>query len=216
MKEIIAGRRKELGLTQQQLAEMLHISDKVISKWETGRSLPDTSMLLPLANALQLSVNDLLKADEASQISVRQTFTQETKEKYKNLYLVAMALQLIAAVFITAGRLLLDRSYHSEGLAVLGYLLIVFAVVLEISAIAFYLAKRNSLLNHYPESIALDKKYINVTLLSTYLLFFIVITVFVALHGLSLTEQLITLILSSLIVLIPFAVCFIWNRKRKS
>lgn len=38
MKEIIAGRRKELGLTQQQLAEMLHISDKVISKWETGVS----------------------------------------------------------------------------------------------------------------------------------------------------------------------------------
>lgn len=39
MKDIIIKRRKELNLTQQQLAEMLHISDKVISKWETGVSL---------------------------------------------------------------------------------------------------------------------------------------------------------------------------------
>ena len=39
MKDIIIKRRKELNLTQQQLAEMLHISDKVISKWETGGSL---------------------------------------------------------------------------------------------------------------------------------------------------------------------------------
>lgn len=45
MKDIIAKRRKELGLTQQQLAEKLNISDKVISKWETGKSLPDTAIV---------------------------------------------------------------------------------------------------------------------------------------------------------------------------
>lgn len=39
MKDIISARRKELGLTQQQLAEKLNVSDKVVSKWETGDSL---------------------------------------------------------------------------------------------------------------------------------------------------------------------------------
>ena len=61
MKDIIATRRKELGYTQQQLAEKLNISDKVVSKWETGRSLPDTSMLTDLAEVLEISVSELLK-----------------------------------------------------------------------------------------------------------------------------------------------------------
>lgn len=56
MKDIILKRRKELGLTQQQLAEKLYISDKVISKWETGKSIPDTAILVDLAKALEITV----------------------------------------------------------------------------------------------------------------------------------------------------------------
>ena len=66
MKDIIATRRKELGYTQQQLAEKLNVSDKVVSKWETGRSLPDASMLTDLAEVLGISVNELLKSDNVS------------------------------------------------------------------------------------------------------------------------------------------------------
>lgn len=66
MKDIISKRRKELGLTQQQLAEKLNVSDKVISKWETGRSLPDTSMLIPLAEALQIPLNELMSGDDTT------------------------------------------------------------------------------------------------------------------------------------------------------
>ena len=56
MKEIISSRRKERNMTQEQLAEKIGVSAKVVSKWETGRSLPDTSFLLPLCDALGLTV----------------------------------------------------------------------------------------------------------------------------------------------------------------
>ena len=48
--------RKEKGLTQKQLAQRLYVSDKAVSKWERGLSLPDISLLQPLAQALDLSV----------------------------------------------------------------------------------------------------------------------------------------------------------------
>ena len=52
--------RREKGLTQRQLAETLHISDKAVSKWETGVSIPDVGLLLPLAEVLGVSVTELL------------------------------------------------------------------------------------------------------------------------------------------------------------
>ena len=58
--KFIAERRKNAGLTQMQLAEKLGITDRAVSKWENGRSLPDASIMLLLCDALKISVNDLL------------------------------------------------------------------------------------------------------------------------------------------------------------
>ena len=52
--------RKERHLTQKELAAMLNITDKAVSKWELGASLPDVALLLPLAEALDISVTELL------------------------------------------------------------------------------------------------------------------------------------------------------------
>lgn len=52
--------RKEKGLTQKELADQICISDKTISKWENGNSVPDTSMLMSLCDALDITVNELL------------------------------------------------------------------------------------------------------------------------------------------------------------
>ncbi|MBQ9036225.1 MAG: helix-turn-helix transcriptional regulator, partial [Erysipelotrichaceae bacterium] len=62
--EYIHRYRKEKGLTQQQLAEILHVSNKAVSKWETGVNTPDTSMLIPLSEALGVSVLDLLMGSD--------------------------------------------------------------------------------------------------------------------------------------------------------
>ena len=56
----ISELRKEKGYTQKELAEKLFLSDKAISKWETGVSIPDTAMLIPLADILGVSVTELL------------------------------------------------------------------------------------------------------------------------------------------------------------
>jgi len=56
----VAGLRKEKGWTQKELAERLFISDKAVSKWETGASIPDTSLLVPLAEQLGVTVTELL------------------------------------------------------------------------------------------------------------------------------------------------------------
>ena len=57
----IAQRRKELNMTQKELAEKLNITDRAVSKWETGRSMPDLALLQPLSRMLKIDVNDLLK-----------------------------------------------------------------------------------------------------------------------------------------------------------
>lgn len=61
--KFIAQRRKNVNLTQSQLAEMLAITDRAVSKWETGKSLPDSSIMLELCEILNITVNDLLSGE---------------------------------------------------------------------------------------------------------------------------------------------------------
>lgn len=61
--KFIAECRKKSNLTQMQLAEKLNITDRAISKWETGKSLPDSSIMLELCGILQITVNDLLSGE---------------------------------------------------------------------------------------------------------------------------------------------------------
>ena len=56
----ISERRKMKNLTQEQLAEKLNITDRAVSKWENGRSLPDSAIMLELCGILDITVNDLL------------------------------------------------------------------------------------------------------------------------------------------------------------
>ncbi len=58
--KFIAERRKLKSLTQAQLAEKLNITDRAVSKWENGRSLPDSAIMLELCEILDITVNDLL------------------------------------------------------------------------------------------------------------------------------------------------------------
>ena len=57
-------KRKELGITQDELAEKLFVTEKAISRWETGRGTPDISLLLPLSKELNIDVSELLNGEE--------------------------------------------------------------------------------------------------------------------------------------------------------
>lgn len=56
--------RKEIGMTQKELAEKLNMSDKTISKWETGKGLPDVSLLPSLCQILNININELLVGEK--------------------------------------------------------------------------------------------------------------------------------------------------------
>lgn len=58
--QFISQLRKQKGMTQKELADIVGVSDKTISKWEHVKSLPDTALLLTLCKALDISVNELV------------------------------------------------------------------------------------------------------------------------------------------------------------
>ncbi|MBE6146832.1 MAG: helix-turn-helix domain-containing protein [Firmicutes bacterium] len=62
---LIKTKRKELGITQEELANKLFVTEKAISRWETGRGTPDISLLIPLAKELKIDVSELLNGEEA-------------------------------------------------------------------------------------------------------------------------------------------------------
>ncbi len=71
----IAEKRREKGLTQKQLAEILGVSDKTISHWERDESSPDISLILEISRVFGISADELLKREENSQLSP--SFTDE-------------------------------------------------------------------------------------------------------------------------------------------
>ena len=64
--KFIAECRKKQGLTQLQLAERLNITDRAVSKWENGKSMPDSSIMLELCDVLNITVTDLLNGEIAT------------------------------------------------------------------------------------------------------------------------------------------------------
>ena len=61
--KFIAERRRSVELTQMQLAEKLGITDRAVSKWENGKAMPDSSIMLELCGILKINVNDLLSGE---------------------------------------------------------------------------------------------------------------------------------------------------------
>lgn len=68
----IKALRKEKNLTQKELAEILNCTDKAISRWETGRGIPDISFLIPVSKALDVSVNELLMGERIVEEEIRE------------------------------------------------------------------------------------------------------------------------------------------------
>ncbi|MBQ6634384.1 MAG: helix-turn-helix transcriptional regulator [Ruminococcus sp.] len=76
--KFISQCRKQKHLTQAQLAERLGVSDKAVSKWETGRSMPDASIMLDLCEQIDITVNDLFNARSATSPSIRKYSLRST------------------------------------------------------------------------------------------------------------------------------------------
>ena len=115
MNQIKIGRfiqecRKEIGLTQMQLAEMLGITDRAVSKWETGRALPDSSIMLDLCSILKISVNDLLYGEKISMENNEQKneqllleMTKEINAKNKTIWSTMWIIMTVSIIGLIGG-----------------------------------------------------------------------------------------------------------------
>ncbi len=115
--ELIRQCRKEKGMTQKDLAEKLHITDRAVSKWERGLCAPDISMLEPLSEVLEVSILELMygerKAAEEKQeeveVSVKEVIRYSEKDtarktkklKGKLILRFAVAIALVISLFLT-------------------------------------------------------------------------------------------------------------------
>ena len=116
--KFIAERRKNNNLTQMQLAEKLNITDRAISKWENGKSLPDASIMLELCNELKITVNDLLSGEminmedyqkKAEDLLLEMAQKEETQNKkllYAMYVLITASLVFYFAILLITGFLI--------------------------------------------------------------------------------------------------------------
>lgn len=138
--KFIAGERKRKGYTQRQLSEKLGISDKTVSKWERGNGFPEISLLLPLCNELDITVNELLSGERVSEEDYRKkaeenmvNLVKEAQESRKKIILSAMVagLDIMAAVplFVISGALQMD-TWIRVTLIAIGTLIIVIGIII--------------------------------------------------------------------------------------
>lgn len=81
--KFIAEQRKKNNLTQMQLAEKLNITDRAISKWENGKTMPDSSIMLDLCAELKISVNELLSGEVLEMNSYNEKLEQNLIDMVK-------------------------------------------------------------------------------------------------------------------------------------
>ena len=104
---LIAKMRKEKGLTQKELADQLHVTDRAVSKWERGICCPDISLLEDLANILGVSISSLLNGEEEVESAIKTTITyvtesrkQKAKQFVNQLLLMTMSFLLVLTLLI--------------------------------------------------------------------------------------------------------------------
>ena len=108
--KFIAECRKNVGLTQAQLAEKLGITDKAISKWERGIAMPDSSIMLKLCDILSISVNELLSGEKIDMENNEQKNEQllldmakEIEKKNKTIWTTMWVIMSVSFVGLLAG-----------------------------------------------------------------------------------------------------------------
>ena len=138
--KFIASCRKEEGLTQAVLAEKLGISDRAVSKWETGKSMPDSGIMLGLCHFLKINVNELLSgerimADTYDKRAENNLLSMKREIETKNRQLLK-AKKLIIYLGIAAGTSMCFAGSFVEMPTWLRIVVITFSVVILL-AVAF-------------------------------------------------------------------------------
>ena len=131
----VAQLRKEQGMTQKELAQKVYVSDKAVSKWERGLSMPDITLLIPLSQALGITVTELLECQRLEQTPMDSgrveelmhkviTYSEETpaeRRRRRKQEAVLFGVSLLVVVLEVLGLWALEYSWEEIGLNLLIY-----------------------------------------------------------------------------------------------
>ena len=116
LKMIIAGNignlRRDAGMTQLELAESLNYTDKAVSKWERGESVPDIVTLKALADLFHVSVDYLLRPDHPVETEIKREYTKRQKRNHALITVMSCVLVWLIASFVHAA---VDVALPNEG-----------------------------------------------------------------------------------------------------
>lgn len=134
--ERIYKRRKELKMTQRDLAEMIDVSDKTVSRWENGSTIPDATQIPLIASALQIEPNDLFEKDEAGKFLALAN-DKKAKDSIKPFVISVFAssgLALVSSILFSL-IILLNAKLDGEGI---GFLIT--GIVCAVASLCTYFA----------------------------------------------------------------------------
>lgn len=137
----IAECRKAKQLTQAQLAEKLNITDRAISKWETGKGMPDSSIMLELCDILGISVNELLRGESIEMENYSKAaeenllaMKRETEKQHRLMLNLEVLLGLVST--IAAFVILFVTIFYVRNIALITLLSVVAAVIFMVGIVA--------------------------------------------------------------------------------
>lgn len=156
----IKTKRKEKGLTQEQLANEIFVTEKAISRWETGRGTPDISLLIPLANVLNVSVSEILsgekKAKNKEEINGIIEYIEINKKGKYNVPFKLSVICYIISILIFLTYLRLD---YNTNISINYFIRLIFVIVASI----FIIIGNYIYNNNYIDKISDKKKSIKIS-----------------------------------------------------
>lgn len=137
--EKITELRKQNKMTQKDLAERLNVSDKVISKWETGKSLPDVESMMRLSKVLGISISELYECVEKTETKNTEEYNEDIIWQYKKYSIVSYCLLIISPVlyFLSA----LPWSYFEDVQHLFSFILIMSSIASLVLGIMFQIVQ---------------------------------------------------------------------------
>lgn len=169
--EFISFLRKEKNLTQKQLAEKLNVSDKAISRWETGKGYPDVSSLVALSEFFSVSVNELLAGERIEKAALSEVAeknvidaiaSKEKSDKKKNVALIVVSIAFIVLLLpaaIPTFIYFIDSAVSVASTENIAQFIVILTVGVLLCASGFSVSKGNiSLMHSYHYSRVTDRE----------------------------------------------------------
>lgn len=176
---LIKAKRKEKKLTQEELAQKISVTEKAISRWETGRGTPDISLLIPLADALGLNVSELLSGTESKKDlndSIVKIIEYEEKSKKNRNKTPIIISSILYSIFLFTYLLYLKNTYSiTYHISYLGHI-----VFNSIFALLVSFANWNLYSNYFDKKIDKEnmKKITYIIILILYTVMILNVTIF--------------------------------------